>query len=61
MKFRATIELGGKTATGFVVPDAVVEKLGGGKRPAYRVVAVQLLTTGSGTFYNHSPAATERH
>ena len=34
MKFRTTIELGGKTATGFVVPDAVVEKLGGGKRPA---------------------------
>lgn len=37
MKFRTTIELGGKTATGFVVPDAVVEKLGGGKRPAVLV------------------------
>lgn len=34
MKFRTTIELGGKTATGFVVPDVVVEKLGAGKRPS---------------------------
>ena len=34
MKFRATIELGGKTATGIRVPDDVVEALGSGKRPA---------------------------
>jgi hypothetical protein len=32
MKFRATIELGGKTATGIEVPATVVEKLGAGKR-----------------------------
>ena len=34
MKFRATLELGGKTATGIVVPPEVVESLGAGKRPA---------------------------
>ncbi len=33
MRFRATIELGGKTATGFPVPVEVVEALGKGKRP----------------------------
>lgn len=33
MTFRATVELGGKTATGIAVPDDVVEALGGGKRP----------------------------
>ncbi len=33
MKFRSTIELGGKTATGIPVPDDVVEKLGAGKKP----------------------------
>ncbi len=33
MRFRTTIELGGKTATGFAVPADVVESLGGGKRP----------------------------
>jgi hypothetical protein len=37
MKFRATIELGGKTATGIVVPDEVVEGLASGKRPAVKV------------------------
>lgn len=37
MKFHATIELGGKTATGFRVPDDVVESLGAGKRPAVTV------------------------
>lgn len=36
-KFTATVELGGKTATGFEVPDAVVESLGSGRRPAVRV------------------------
>ena len=33
MEFRATVVLGGKTATGIQVPDAVVEKLDAGKRP----------------------------
>ena len=36
MKFRATIELGGKTATGVQVPDTIVESLGGGKHPKVR-------------------------
>jgi hypothetical protein len=33
MKFRTTLELAGKTATGFRVPAEVVESLGKGKRP----------------------------
>lgn len=33
MKFRTQIELGGKTATGFAVPDEVVTALGSGRRP----------------------------
>jgi hypothetical protein len=33
MRFRTTVELGGKTATGFEVPAKVVESLGSGKRP----------------------------
>ncbi len=33
MEFRATVVLGGRTATGIQVPDEVVEKLGAGKRP----------------------------
>ena len=37
MRFRATIELHGKTATGIQVPDEIVEALGAGKRPAVRV------------------------
>lgn len=37
MKFRAIVELGGKTATGIQVPAEVVESLGSGKRPAVRV------------------------
>ncbi len=37
MRFRATVELGGKTATGIAVPDQVVTALGAGKRPAVRV------------------------
>jgi bifunctional DNA-binding transcriptional regulator/antitoxin component of YhaV-PrlF toxin-antitoxin module len=36
MRFRATIELGGKTATGVQVPDEVVTGLGGGGRPKVR-------------------------
>lgn len=37
MTFRATVELGGKTATGLHVPDDVVAALAGGKRPSVRV------------------------
>lgn len=37
MRFRATIEQSGKTATGIRVPDEVVEGLGAGKRPAVKV------------------------
>ena len=37
MDFRATVVLGGKTATGIQVPDAVVEALGAGKRPPVAV------------------------
>jgi hypothetical protein len=33
MRFVTSVELGGKTATGFAVPDEVVEALGRGKRP----------------------------
>ncbi|NUR89940.1 MAG: DUF1905 domain-containing protein [Nonomuraea sp.] len=36
MSFHATIELGGKTATGIEIPAEVVESLGAGKRPAVR-------------------------
>jgi Bacteriocin-protection, YdeI or OmpD-Associated/Domain of unknown function (DUF1905) len=37
MKFRATLELHGKTATGITVPPAIVEGLNGGQRPAVTV------------------------
>lgn len=37
MHFQAIVILGGKTATGIQVPDAVVEQLGAGKRPPVRV------------------------
>jgi hypothetical protein len=46
VRFRTTLELYGKTATGFVVPDEVVESLGAGKRPPVRV------TIGSYTYRN---------
>ena len=36
-RFAATVILGGKTATGIQVPDAVVEQIGAGKRPPVRV------------------------
>jgi hypothetical protein len=36
MRFRATIERAGKTATGIEVPDKVVSALGSSKRPAVR-------------------------
>ena len=37
MRFRTTVELGGRTATGLPVPDEVVAALGSGRRPAVRV------------------------
>lgn len=37
MRFRAVLELAGKTATGFEVPEEVVSALGAGKRPPVRV------------------------
>lgn len=37
MKFKAIIQLHGKTATGIEVPDKLVESLGAGKRPAVLV------------------------
>lgn len=44
MKFRATLELHGKTATGIEVPSSVVEALGAGQRPPV------LVTLGSYTY-----------
>jgi hypothetical protein len=37
MKFRATLEPSGKTATGFQIPADVVESLGSSRRPAVAV------------------------
>lgn len=37
MRFRTTVELGGKTATGMAVPDDVVAALDAGRRPAVRI------------------------
>jgi hypothetical protein len=37
MRFRATVELGAKTATGIEVPDDVIESLGNSRRPAVQV------------------------
>jgi hypothetical protein len=37
MRFTTTVELGGQTATGLVVPDDVVDALGAGKRPPVTV------------------------
>ena len=37
IEFRTTLLLAGKTATGFEVPEEVVEALGAGKRPAVKV------------------------
>jgi hypothetical protein len=37
MRFPATLELAGKTATGFRIPDEVIDALGAGKKPAVRV------------------------
>ncbi|GAA5166297.1 YdeI/OmpD-associated family protein [Amycolatopsis dongchuanensis] len=37
MRFRAKVELNGKSATGIEVPPEVLAELGGGKRPKVRV------------------------
>jgi Bacteriocin-protection, YdeI or OmpD-Associated/Domain of unknown function (DUF1905) len=37
MRFQATVQLNGKTATGIEVPDEVVAELGQGQRPPVRV------------------------
>ena len=37
MRFRAKVELGGKTATGVPIPEGVVAAIGSGKRPAVQV------------------------
>ena len=37
MRFRAKVELGGKTATGIPIPEGVVAAIGSGKRPAVQV------------------------
>jgi hypothetical protein len=37
VRFRATVEQSGKTATGIEVPGSLVEGLGAGKRPPVRV------------------------
>ena len=37
MKFRATLDLAGKSATGITVPQDVLAALGSGRRPAVRV------------------------
>jgi hypothetical protein len=36
MKYRTTIRLNGKTATGIPVPEKIVDGLGGGNRPRVR-------------------------
>lgn len=38
MRFRSTLELNGKTATGIEVPTDVVESFGQGRRPAVRTI-----------------------
>ena len=56
MRFESVVELGGKTATGIPIPDAVIEGLGSSKRPpvtvtinghTYRTTAVRM----GGQFY----------
>lgn len=42
MKFRAELQLDGKTTTGITVPPAVLDGLGGGKRPPVRVTRAHL-------------------
>ena len=44
MRFRATVELGGKTATGIEVPEDVVAALGSGNRPPVTVTSAVTAT-----------------
>jgi Bacteriocin-protection, YdeI or OmpD-Associated/Domain of unknown function (DUF1905) len=37
IRFRTTILTAGKTATGIQIPDEIIEKLGGGKKPPVRI------------------------
>ncbi len=37
MKYHGTLHPTGKTTTGFIIPDEMVEQLGGGKRPPVKV------------------------
>jgi Bacteriocin-protection, YdeI or OmpD-Associated/Domain of unknown function (DUF1905) len=37
LKFKTTLLTAGKTATGIKIPDAIIEKLGGGKKPLVKV------------------------
>lgn len=46
MKYHGTLHPTGKTTTGFIIPDEMVERLGGGKRPPVKV------TIGSHTWHN---------
>lgn len=67
MKFQATLQLSGKTATGFEVPEDVVTALGASKRPPVRVTINgytyrNTVATMAGTFMigvaaNHREAA----
>lgn len=50
MRFRTTLQLAGRTATGFRVPDEVVQSLGRGKRPP-------VLVTINGYTYRNTVAA----
>lgn len=50
MRFTTTVQLAGKTATGFVVPPEVVEGLGAGRKPP-------VLVTVAGYTYRSSIAA----
>jgi hypothetical protein len=52
-RFRATLQLHGRTATGIAVPPEVVESLGGGRRPPVRVT----LHTADGPYTYRSTVA----
>jgi hypothetical protein len=54
MRFPTTVLLGGKTATGLVVPPEIVTKLGAGKKPPVRV------TIGSYTYRSTIAARGDR-
>jgi Bacteriocin-protection, YdeI or OmpD-Associated/Domain of unknown function (DUF1905) len=55
MRFRTTIELSGKTATGIPIPAEVVEALGSGKKPPVRV------TVGGHTYRSTVASRGERY